>query len=733
MATIITRAGKGSRLTTVEMDANLNNLNNDKLEVATAASTYQPLDADLTAISALATTGYAKRTGVGTWAISATVAGSDITGAIDSVTVGLTTPAAARVTSLLVNAASFTATEVLRVGGAVSITGRIGIGTNFNTAYLAFIGGGSAHPDTATTIYGLVSDYTGPATATAAASGFTSTMRSTASAYTVGTFLHFDANLTSKGAGSTITSVFGFRANSSIATGTNNYGFYSNIASAATTWQIYMAGTAGNYIASDLRIATASLVGSEKLRVAGVTNTDGLIVNSTFVVRPSSIGSLDDVVIGGISSQAATFSTVGVRATLDATYSLKVGTPNSTAISLVGVGLDAIAPSTNTSTLDGFKSTLSTAVAAFTLSDLSHVHVYSTSLGAGSTVTNAYGFRVSSTFAGATNNYGFHSGITAATNNYGLYFSGTAKNYLNGELGVKFLPDTASSILIGIPSTTSTVARGVQAYLQATTFHSGSVYGFQSTITSATAVYTLSEAVHFDVFSTVKGAGSTISASYGFRVSNNLAVGTFNYGFYSSINSATNTFQFYGSGTAQSYFGGNVVMLNGTTFGWGTAGAPDTMLERASAGIIEQKNGASAQAHRIYGTTTGPKYLSLSHDGTNAIIDTSASSGRVSIGGNATSIFGLSHLLFTDNTFDIGASGATRPRSGYFSASITVGTSIIVGASQVVASRDTGWSAMTGTTNKATVYDTATVTLAQLAGRVMAMQAALTTHGLLGA
>ena len=38
MTTIVTRAGKGSRLTTVEMDANLNNLNNDKLEVAAAAS-----------------------------------------------------------------------------------------------------------------------------------------------------------------------------------------------------------------------------------------------------------------------------------------------------------------------------------------------------------------------------------------------------------------------------------------------------------------------------------------------------------------------------------------------------------------------------------------------------------------------------------------------------------------------------------------------------------------------
>jgi hypothetical protein len=52
---------------------------------------------------------------------------------------------------------------------------------------------------------------------------------------------------------------------------------------------------------------------------------------------------------------------------------------------------------------------------------------------------------------------------------------------------------------------------------------------------------------------------------------------------------------------------------------------------------------------------------------------------------------------------------------------------------QVVGARNTGWGAMTGTTNKATVYDTATVTTAQLAGRVMALQEALTTHGLIGA
>lgn len=44
MATIITRAGKGSPLTNNELDSNFINLNNDKLEVTTAASTYAPLN-----------------------------------------------------------------------------------------------------------------------------------------------------------------------------------------------------------------------------------------------------------------------------------------------------------------------------------------------------------------------------------------------------------------------------------------------------------------------------------------------------------------------------------------------------------------------------------------------------------------------------------------------------------------------------------------------------------------
>lgn len=53
MSTIVTRAGKGSALSYVEMDANLTNLNTDKLDTSAIGVTVQAYDADLAAIAGL--------------------------------------------------------------------------------------------------------------------------------------------------------------------------------------------------------------------------------------------------------------------------------------------------------------------------------------------------------------------------------------------------------------------------------------------------------------------------------------------------------------------------------------------------------------------------------------------------------------------------------------------------------------------------------------------------------
>jgi hypothetical protein len=61
------------------------------------------------------------------------------------------------------------------------------------------------------------------------------------------------------------------------------------------------------------------------------------------------------------------------------------------------------------------------------------------------------------------------------------------------------------------------------------------------------------------------------------------------------------------------------------------------------------------------------------------------------------------------------------------------GGGYMISATKVVGPRDTGWTAMTGATDKVTAFDPSTITLPQLGQRVSALQAALTTHGLVGA
>ena len=103
--------------------------------------------------------------------------------------------------------------------------------------------------------------------------------------------------------------------------------------------------------------------------------------------------------------------------------------------------------------------------------------------------------------------------------------------------------------------------------------------------------------------------------------------------------------------------------------------------------------------------------------------------------------------LFIPSTGVVGIGGATASQPGIKASSTTLvarladdsadtamqATQFQVSGTKVVGARDTGWTAFTGTTNKNTSYATGTVTLVQLAERVAAMQAALTTHGLLGA
>ena len=79
-------------------------------------------------------------------------------------------------------------------------------------------------------------------------------------AFTLGAIRHFDAGQGTIGASAAVTTQIGFYADPNLTGATNNYGFYSNIASGTGRYNFYAAGTAANAFVGDLTIYNGTAV-----------------------------------------------------------------------------------------------------------------------------------------------------------------------------------------------------------------------------------------------------------------------------------------------------------------------------------------------------------------------------------------------------------------------------------------------------------------------------------------
>ncbi len=134
-------------------------------------------------------------------------------------------------------------------------------------------------------------------------------------------------------------------------------------------------------------------------------------------------------------------------------------------------------------------------------------------------------------------------------------------------------------------------------------------------------------------------------------------------GIYCSTTDADISFTF--GGTRRTAFGTQFIAILSDSGVFQLGAALDVTLARDAANIFSQKSGTSAQTFRVYGTTTGSKYLNLTHNGTDAII--TASSGGVKIcsaGTETLSLWGKTPVTQPAAIADAGGGAVAQLASG---------------------------------------------------------------------
>jgi hypothetical protein len=256
--------------------------------------------------------------------------------------------------------------------------GALGLGTTSLTGYSLRI---NRNPTGATTSYGVTFEGTIQSDVTTGFVGYRTNIATLATTFTTGFLVHYSANQSTFGAGSTVSNQYGFIVESNVIGATNNFGFFGNIAAGTNRWNLYMNGTANNYLAGSLGIGTTSFV------------------------------------FGG--------GTYNLNLTKNITGTVVAG----------GMNIGSIINSDVTSAAIGLNVQVTTAAAAFTLNQLRHISVNQTTLGVGSSVSNQYGIYVDQITNGSSN-FGFFGNVPSGTNRWNLYMAGTAANFMAGTLSI---------------------------------------------------------------------------------------------------------------------------------------------------------------------------------------------------------------------------------------------------------------------------------------------------------
>jgi hypothetical protein len=221
--------------------------------------------------------------------------------------IGTTAPAAGKFTNLEYTGTLTGSTGVINIGSNQiykDASGNIGIGVASLTGVSLLLQKNLTGSTDAAQIYNNPTILSG---VTSTAALYTTSPSTQAASFALGSLTHYNTSFNTKGAGSSITNQYGFSAASSLTTATNNYAFTGNLASATGRYNLYMSGTADNYIAGNVGIGTASP--AQKLDILSTTTTVAKLTGGTgsnqgsyLNVQGNAIGNYSSVIGGAYNS-----------------------------------------------------------------------------------------------------------------------------------------------------------------------------------------------------------------------------------------------------------------------------------------------------------------------------------------------------------------------------------------------------------------------------------------------
>lgn len=128
-----------------------------------------------------------------------------------------------------------------------------------------------------------------------------------------------------------------------------------------------------------------------------------------------------------------------------------------------------------------------------------------------------------------------------------------------GNVGIGTSISTVNALSVASASLTSVNQVGINADMTGTSAATAIGAAYSGIVRTAASAFTMTTAVTFLANPATKGAGSSITSEIGFLASDRTA-GAINVGFQSNLAAASTAFAFLGAGTAQSQFGGNVMV-----------------------------------------------------------------------------------------------------------------------------------------------------------------------------